>query len=507
MFPEYVGVNRDNYGRVAGIVSGLLDLAVDVVMLQEVWDSAPFAAFTGNLSSTLPYIAPISPASLQPNRSLTSGLWFGSRYPILVQDFSEFTPGPSEELASKGVYAALLNVSNTLVVALNTHLYSPDTATDGSVRAAQLVEARQFIDSFLNQSQQNYGAISHILWGGDFNTAESNTAEYQTLLSTVNAFDLFRDAYPSTPGYTYSSWNPTSRIDYIFSLYDNTSFTVNNASVQCFAGYVGPANDTTNPCLQLLSQSCCGACEAASDATHTCGWCEGAGTFSMNLCMDSNLLNSFCTSAGGVVKSDCTAPAPEPDCQELYTDCASCTAAVSSRTPGASCVWCGGDGVPGICFTDLPFAASICTVGVNGSLYGTPFNTTCPAGPLPQPIGAECSTPSVSAAVSASSDSGNLTGTQSITSPNTTSSTGANTTNTNTNTNTNIGNSNEFSNSTSEEESKCGGLAHCGLWALVAIGILFFLLMLVALVVALVVKRKSPHSSDPEGSSSSDYDE
>jgi endonuclease/exonuclease/phosphatase family metal-dependent hydrolase len=498
MFPEFLGINRDNYGRVAGIVSGLENLAVDVVMLQEVWDSAPFAAFTGNLSSTLPYIAAVTPATLPPNRSLTSGLWFGSRYPILSQDFRIYlNAGPSEELASKGVYGALLNVSGTLVLAFNTHLYSPETTTTGSVRALQLQEARQFIDSMLNQSQF-YGAVSHILWGGDFNTAESSSAEYQTLLSTANAFDLFREAYPSDPGNTYSSWNPAQRIDYIFALDWNTSFTVNNASVQCFAGYVAPANSSTyNPCLQLAAQSCCEACEAASDATHTCGWCEGTGANSVNLCLDSALLNSFCATSG-VAKDNCSAPAPAPDCQELYLDCGSCTGAVSNRTPGASCVWCGGEGTSGICLTNLPYSSIICNMGVNGSLYGTPFNTTCPTGALPSPVGAECPNPSgVTASVS-----GNGNGTDSSLFPNTTATVGR--------TNSNAGNSNEFSNSSSlsEEESKCGGLAHCGLWALVALGILFFILMLVALVVARIIQRKSPsNTTDPEGSSSSDYDE
>jgi endonuclease/exonuclease/phosphatase family metal-dependent hydrolase len=492
MFPEYVGVNRDNYGRVAGIVSGLLALEVDVVMLQEVWDSAPFTAFTGNLSSTLPYIADITPAVLLPNRSLTSGLWFGSRYPILLQDFHQYdNAGPYEELASKGVYGALLNVSGTLTLAFNTHLYSPDGTSDGSVRALQLQEARLFIDSMLNQSQ-SYGVVSHIVWGGDFNTAESDTSQYQTLLSTTNAFDLFRAAYPSEPGYTFSSWNPSKRIDYIFAIDSNASVTVNNASVQCFAGYIGPSNSSYNPCLSLEAQSCCSACEAASDATHSCGWCEGSGSAAVNLCLDSALLNSFCSSASGVVKDNCSAPAPEPDCQELYHDCASCIAAVSLRANDTACVWCGSDGAPGICLTNLPYASIICTIGVNGSLYGEPFNSTCPTGAQPTPVGPSCPTPSPPSGV---------TDTTSLSSA--VSSVGNST---------NTGNSNEGSNSSSfsVEASKCGGLDHCGLWALVAIGLLVLLLMIVALIVAMVVKRgKSPSTNDesPEGSSSSDYDE
>jgi len=163
-------------------------------------------------------------------------VFFASRFPILGRTFLEFADAAPinpfasgyDALADKGVFGALLDLApdfpNKELYCFNTHLQSSRQYDE--VRAKQLAQIRKTIARTL----RNHRAATVLC--GDFNVIGERaglqpTTEYAHALARLgHPRDLFREANPNAPGFTWDATrNPMipkddgdhERLDYVLA--------------------------------------------------------------------------------------------------------------------------------------------------------------------------------------------------------------------------------------------------------------------------------------------------
>ncbi len=245
--------DADDVMRAAVIAENILGMqpVVDVVCLQEVFNEDVRSLLVQTLDGAFPHQVPKCHDGTWFSFDEDSGLFFASRFPIRergdvpwhgFREFDATAPFTSDYFTDKGVFGAALDVGErwgddaTLGV-FQTHLQSDHTIRDPhpEVRARQLQECERFMQRFLARTVDPERTCG--LFVGDFNVVGERTVdgvleetdEHRALMqSEWRPVDLFREAHPEAPGYTWDAPANTriddddeddrERLDYVFGM-------------------------------------------------------------------------------------------------------------------------------------------------------------------------------------------------------------------------------------------------------------------------------------------------
>lgn len=138
-----------------------------------------------------------------------SGLFLGSKFPILQQHFEAFsrTEG-ADALTDKGVHGALLELaSNTLLYVFNTHAQASGSR---QVKTSQMAQIRQAISTAVNRVGSMYPVDDiAVILAGDLNingygsqgTSNSSSISFEDMISLLgNPSDLYTLVKPIPSG-------------------------------------------------------------------------------------------------------------------------------------------------------------------------------------------------------------------------------------------------------------------------------------------------------------------
>jgi endonuclease/exonuclease/phosphatase family metal-dependent hydrolase len=183
--------------RVATIAKELAALDVDVVGLQELW-LVEDAAVVGEALAAAGLIHQRHYGPTGTTRG--SGLWIGSRYPILSERFIPFSAGSMpwvpwhlDYLAEKGVAIVAVDTPNGPMTFANTHLQSSYAV--GDYRFVQTAQALQLSEELGARGVQPSAVLDPLIMVGDLNVDAASLparalAARSGLLPAMRDFDL-----------------------------------------------------------------------------------------------------------------------------------------------------------------------------------------------------------------------------------------------------------------------------------------------------------------------------
>lgn len=215
------------------VVSGIKAGEYDVVMLQQVFGSEARARLKTGLQGEYPYIVDY----IQGDAVADSGLFFASKLKPRRCGFSQFRDSHgADSLQSKGIFSVLLDAgARYSFYMFGMHTQSGKTLEANTVRSAQITQVRSylleklapFLDAGILQGDaEHFGGpafngrmaimmmgnvnVDGISYASDGTFASIGTPELTALLTNLGApKDVYRDANPTTPGYTTNSYHVT----------------------------------------------------------------------------------------------------------------------------------------------------------------------------------------------------------------------------------------------------------------------------------------------------------
>lgn len=175
--------------------------AYDIVLLQELFDEDIRRIFSKALRAAFPHrIEKVCDGDLLHE---DSGLFLASRLEILERRFEEFRSSASlvtsDFWVDKGVLGARLKLGSRSLLVLDSHLQSDDrhAGKHRRIRSLQIRQLRRFVDRMRKPGEP-------AILGADLNVV-GETPEYRAMLAMLGARDLFREARPADPGFTWDS--------------------------------------------------------------------------------------------------------------------------------------------------------------------------------------------------------------------------------------------------------------------------------------------------------------
>lgn len=213
MMPLIAGVvDRLNQPGVRVNVIPATIQSFDVVVMQELFDKDYRETMVDKMSAFYPYHTEV--VGQVNEKLLTGGVMIFSRWPIETQKDWVYIAGSGlDDLAAKGVGYAVINKLGTRYHVFGTHLEAGVSEALGQVRAQQLKEMSQFINT------QNIPNTEPVILAGDFNI-DRDSLEANPMRDTLQVKPLEERGYvnsvdPDTN--TMTTDKKGSRIDFVFS--------------------------------------------------------------------------------------------------------------------------------------------------------------------------------------------------------------------------------------------------------------------------------------------------
>lgn len=189
------------------IIDYLIELAPDVICLQEVFDRNITCQLKKELKTMFPY--QIDPKK-EKGRLTSSGLLILSKRPIREVGYVTYSDAMNEDKwAAKG--CVMVTLDSIPVFIANTHLQAGGGAKGAEIRVRQYEDIRNLIDAHVPKE------ASYVLVG-DMNTRKKNETYYPRMLSILDLEDAgIDDPRPFTIDST-NTWNNHAQgiqLDYV----------------------------------------------------------------------------------------------------------------------------------------------------------------------------------------------------------------------------------------------------------------------------------------------------
>ncbi|RLV60060.1 phospholipase [Parashewanella curva] len=200
----------------------------DVLAFEEQFDVKPTQALHSALKSEYPYQ---TEKVKQSGRLLSAGIYILSRYPIIKQSSIVYHSCSGLQcFASKGGLYVEINKNGQKYHIFDTHTQSGDKDKEVNARKSQVKELAQFIKS------QGIPDDEPIIIAGDFNIAmHKQQADYDEMLTTLNATHPDSSGYPLTYDTSVNKWADPVQAYFDYLMYGNDHLLPISASLKVIA--------------------------------------------------------------------------------------------------------------------------------------------------------------------------------------------------------------------------------------------------------------------------------